>query len=110
MSLSILIVDFNVYLIMIFQFLEHFVHHLEEQNIVRPVVLILDGHTSRLTLGRLKPWCHLNCIFISCPLDAVEYSELQNIQLVLLHPHASHVMQPNDLILNRCASVLTIQF
>lgn len=79
-----------------FQFLQHLVQHLEKKEIPRPVVLIVDGHTSRLTLGNRVLYFSIFSF-----AGAVEYCETQNIQLVLEPPHSSHVMQPNDLILNR---------
>lgn len=55
-----------------------FIKYLDENNIQRPVILFLDGHSSHMTLP-LSELCSQN-----------------QIELVAFYPNATHVLQPLD--------------
>ena len=64
-----------------YDFLVMFSRCIEEEQIQHPVLLLVDGHASHVTL-RAAQFCRDN--------DIILYS---------LHPHASHIHQPCDLAL-----------
>lgn len=56
-----------------------FVKDINQQNLKKPVILIVDGHSTHITL------------------EASEICQKNGIILYCLLPHASHIMQPCDL-------------